>query len=160
MNNSTMARRAGQLAALERLIFASDTEVPPVLDDDDREAVHICLRLALESDAAFRLLLRRKGPLVPTRATDYLCNSLRSGIDFYAQVMSTTSILKGVAVPRSRGSIRQSMLAHGTYLRQLREPDLSLPRRMSLLMAAIRVQLLFFGHFWGLEVGFAPQPST
>lgn len=151
-------RRAKSIAGLEALICSGDTDVPSALDEKDREAIHITLRIALESDTTFRALLRRKDPLAPTAQTDYLCGTIRSGIDFFSVVMQTAVGIRGVVVPRRSGSLRQLMVEHGKYLRLLEQPKLSLGPRLSLLVALIRVELMFFGYSWPLHGGYYSRP--
>jgi len=67
-------QRTKRLEKLETLIWRADLDSPATLDDEDREAIHIVIRIALESDAVFRRALRRSGPLIPTKETDYVCD--------------------------------------------------------------------------------------
>jgi hypothetical protein len=143
-------RRAARTSKAEALIWRDDLDVPPALDATDREAIHIVIRIAFESDEAFRKILRCPGSPVPTKETDYLCDTIRSGIDFFAIVSQTAAIIRGVVKPkpRQRWTLTEMLVEHGKCVRRLETKSLNLSQRMTLLLALIQIETIFFGHFW------------
>ena len=143
-------QRTKRLEKLETLIWRADLDSPATLDDEDREAIHIVIRIALESDAVFRRALRRSGPLIPTKETDYVCDSIRSGMDFSAIVIQTAAVIRGVVKPQPRQvwPLRRMLLDHGKYLERLGLKNLGLSQRISLVLALIQIETIFLGHFW------------
>jgi hypothetical protein len=141
-------RQRKQVRLLADLIWRDDVEEPTALADDDREAIQVVLRIALESNDAFGKVLRQKGPVWRTDELDHLCDSIRAGIDFFAVVKQTANCIRDVTPPHTTGSLRQMMLQHRKCLAPLRDPKLSLPKRLSLLLVMIRIELIVFGHLW------------
>lgn len=141
-------RRQKRLELLATLFWRDDVEEPAALERDDREAIRVILRIALESDVAFRNVLRRKGSIDLTDELDYVCDSIQAGMDFFALVKEKGAIIRDVKTPRESGSLRHMMLKHGKYLRLLRDPKPGLPRRISLLLALVRINLIVFAHLW------------
>lgn len=158
MRVRTPSNAKRSIAALETLIFDADTEEPPVLDEEDRKYVHIAVRIAVQSDIAFRRLLRRRDPLARTDYTEDLCIDIRSGMDFYASLMSLTGYLRGATAPRRpTGSLRQVMIAHGKTLRRLAGSNADLPGLMSLLVELIQLELVWFASSWPTHVMLGPE---
>jgi hypothetical protein len=143
--------------SLERLFWRQDREVPPALNYDDREALRIVIRIALESDKTFRRLLRGNGRIKPNSETDYLCGTIRAGIDFFAIVIQTCGVIRDVTLPRTTGTVRKILAEHGRQLRRLGRPDLTFAERLSTLLALIHIETVFWGQFWVLGEGTAPR---
>jgi hypothetical protein len=134
---------------IEALFVRGDVEDPPALDSQDRAALRVVLRTAVESEAVFQRLRRSKGTIVKTDRVDHLCDSIRASMDFFAVVKQTAAILRGVQSPPAKnGSLREQLVEHGRVFRGFRAPNLDLPTRMSGLLELIQIELIFFGHMW------------
>ncbi len=145
---------------IETLIWRQDRESPAALDDSDREAISIVLRIALESEPTFQALGRVKGPIRPSDETSYVCNTIRSGLDFFAVVIQTCAIFRGIVAPRPGGALRKLLTEHGKQLRLLQRPNLTLSQQMSALLTLIHINVNFFAQLWVPHLGRTPAPRS
>ena len=144
------ARRRELVRTIELLILKGDTDDPSALDEADREALRVALRIALECDVVFRQIIRSKDAITFNDPVDHACDSIRAAIDSFATIKQTSRIFNGVRLPPVRPGrpLLQSLVRHGVALHRLQQPGLDLPARMSLLLELIRIELIFFGHVW------------
>jgi hypothetical protein len=144
------ARRRKVVAAIDSLIGREDADNDlPALDNDDREALRVVLRIASESDTVFRQILRRRGSVRWNERVDYLCDSIRSGMDFFAIVKQTARTLEGIEPLQQRSErLRDLLTRHTRLFKRIQARDLGLSERLSIVLQLIQIELIFFGHFW------------
>jgi hypothetical protein len=143
------ARQAKIVKAVDSMIGREDADQPAALDEKDREAVRVVVRIAAESDGVFRAISRKDGPVGRTAKVDHLCDSIEAGMDFFSTVKQSARIIQGVKLPRTkRGSVRSILVEHAKLFEHLQRRNLGLPRRLSILLELIRIELIFFGHVW------------
>lgn len=143
------ARQARIVTAVDKLIERDDNSDPAALDDEDRECVRVVVRITAEADAVFRSIIRRDGPIPWNDRVDHLCDSIEAGIEFFATVKQSARVIRGVDLPRAMtSSLRRLMVEHTKLFRALQAPEHGLPRRLSILLGLIRIELIFFAHVW------------
>ncbi len=145
---------------IEELIWRQDREEPSALDDNEREDLRVVIRIAFESDETFKQLLRKKGPIRPDGETDYLCDTIRSGIDSSYVVVQASAVVTGVTAPRRRTSLRAMLVEHGKQLRHLGRSNLSFAEQLSTLLILIHIESSFWGQFWTLNPRLPLEPRV
>lgn len=148
-NRALRDRRVAVVGSLYASFLRGDFDDPPALDEEDREALRVAVRVATECDQAFRKILRSGRPIGRTDDVDRLCDTIRAALDSFAVVKQTASILRGSHETNwTPGNMRALLVRHGTLFSHVRRDGLDLVARLSLLLALIRIELLFFAHFW------------
>jgi hypothetical protein len=143
------ARRRKIVQVVDKLIEKEDNAEPSALDEKDREAVRVVVRISAESDAVFRQVLRKRGPIAWSDRVDHLCDSIEAGMEFFATVKQSARIIGGVRLPpRKSGSLRSLVAEHRELFDDLQKRDIGLPKRLSVLLELIRIELIFFSHVW------------
>jgi hypothetical protein len=135
---------------VEALFRLDDSSDEPSLDEQDCEALRVCVRIMTECDFSFRRIPRR-AMLTRSSELEYLCDTIRSGMDSFERIKSLASVLRGVRIKRpktSNISLQEVIAKHASLFERLGSPKLSLAKRLSIVVDAIQLELVFLGVMW------------
>lgn len=135
---------------VEALFRLTDSGDEPSLDEQDYEALRVCVRVMTECHFSFQRIPHRA---IVTRSVEleYLCDTIRSGMDCFERIRSLANVLRGVRFKRPKTlniSLKGVVAEHTSLFEKLDSPKLSLSKRLSVLVDAIQLELVFFGVMW------------
>jgi hypothetical protein len=147
-SEATVARR--KVREVESLFRLADSSDEPALNEGDYEALGVAVRIMTECDFAFRRIPNR------TRITrsvelEYLCDTIQSGMDSFETIKGLARLVRGIRFKRPKTSdisLEQIIAEHLDLFERLGSPKLSFAKRLSVLVDAIQLELVFFGIMW------------
>jgi hypothetical protein len=147
-NRIELDRRSKLIANVLKLFLRDADDL--VINDGDRSALRVCIRIAVESDSEFQQILAQRNNVEWTDDIDYLCDSIESGVEFFSTFKALVEPVTGVKFdrPLRASSLRLLLRQHHRDFRRLCSTRAPFAERASALMRLIKVEIIFWGHLW------------